>query len=259
MIVRSFRILTILTLAVAANACVSTETMTSANINPEVVAQTYSTVCRINAGTCASLAQFRVGDHSGPTLEIAKPADIRINTIATTFYDARSANRVFDTLTWLAFTPLFQLYKTGSWYQATYAMTDKHIFDFTDSAGRRRRSEIRTRGFVRPAVTPRTAKEIREFSFHLAEKLEPRESVRCVLTLNPGPYERTGYGSPEPAGDAQRCVFATSPVEKPADGDAYRVVVTRSLDIDTHDDLGRLVRTVATTELEVDGVLKELM
>jgi hypothetical protein len=133
---RLLRILGILTLAAAVKACVSTETMTSANIKRDVIVQTYSTVCRIKPGTCASLAQFRVGDRAGPTLEIAKPGEVRINGRATTFYDARAANRAIDTLSYLTFTPLFKLYKTGSWYYVTYDITDKHIFDLpTTPAG----------------------------------------------------------------------------------------------------------------------------
>jgi hypothetical protein len=107
-------------------------------------------------------------------------------------------------------------------------------------------------------VTPRTAKALGEFTFRLTESLEPRESVACALTLSPGLHERVRYGLAEPAGDTYRCVFATNPVKKPQLGEAYRLVVTRSLDDDANDDLGRLVRTVATTELEVGGVLKEL-
>ena len=251
------RILGILTLAAAVRACVSTETMTSADIKSNVIAQTYSTVCRIKAGMCASLAQFRIGDHAGPTLEIAKPGEVLINARATTFYDARTANRVLDTLSYLSFAPLFQLYKTGSWYYATYGITDKHVFDFADDAGHRHRSEIWTRGLAQAGVTPRAAKALGEFTFRLVESLVPGESVACALTLSPGPNERIRYGSAEPTGDAHRCVFATSPIEKPRQREAYRLVVTRSLDGDAKDDLGRLVRTVATTELEVDGVLKE--
>lgn len=255
---RLSRILGFLILATAVTACVSTETITSANIKPDVIAQTYSTVCRIKAGTCTSLAQFRVGDHAGPTLEIAAPGEVRINAVATTFYDARTANRVLDTLSFLSFTPLFQLYKTGSWYYATYGITDNHVFDFTDDAGRRRRSEIRTRGLAQAGVTPRTAEALGEFTFRLAESLKPSESVACALTLSPGPHERVSHASADPTGDAYRCAFAKSPVEKPRLGEAYRLVVTRSLDDDAHDDLGRLVRTVATTELEVEGVLKKV-
>lgn len=249
------RILGILTLATATKACVSTQTMTSATIKPDVIAQTYSTVCRINEGTCASLAQFRVGDHAGPTLEITKPGEVRINTRATTFYDARTANRVFDALSWLSFTPLFQLYKTGSWYYASYDITDRHVFDFTDDAGRHLRSEIRTRGLAQAGVKPRTTKALGEFTFRLKESLEPGESVACVLTINAGRNERIRYGSAEPDGDTYRCVFATIPVDKPLGGEEYRLVVSRSLDRDAQDHFGRLVRTVATTEFEVKGVL----
>src|SRR4051812_46661527 len=97
--------------AAALTGCVSTQTMSSTTVKANVIAQTYSVHCSSPAEACALVAQFRVGDHRGQTLELRPPSAVRMGGKAPRFNDTRVANEVLDVFSLITFVPMFKLLK----------------------------------------------------------------------------------------------------------------------------------------------------
>ncbi len=235
--------------------CVSTETMTSSNIKPDVIAQAYSTICRTADNQCTSIAQFRIGDQSGPTLEFSEPRQVMINGKEAKFFNSSVSNQAFDVLSYLTVVPIFKLYKSGSYYYAAYGFESNHVFDFIDDAGRKRETHIEVRSFLPVSKTPNAIGDLDSFSFGLREGLVDGETLSCILTLNPGRVERSLYATAHAVDGRYRCDFTQmrSSDAKRKPSDVYRLQILRSVSMDHEDDLGRMVRTSATTELTVNG------
>ncbi len=238
--------------------CVSTETMTSSNIKPDVIAQAYSTICRTNANQCTSIAQFRIGDQSGPTLEFSEPLRVMINGREAKFFDSRVSNQVFDVLSYFTVLPIYKLYKSGSYYYSAYGFESTHLFDFIDDAGRKRETQIEVRSFQPVSRIPNAIGDLDSFSFGLREGLVDGETLSCTLTLNPGRGERSLYAMARSVAGRYHCNFPenSSSDAKPRPSDDYRLQILRSVSADRIDDLGRMVRKSATTELTVNGRFK---
>lgn len=248
-------------LAAAAGACVtaSTETMSAASIKTDAIAQTYSTLCRVD-GECLSIAQFRVRDQNGPTLELAPPARVTINDRAATFHDSRTPNAVLDGMSILTLLPIYKLYKSGSYYYASSAFAPRQVFDFHDGSGRQGSAEVVVRSFA-PSALARITKvsELASLAFELKEPLAADEKLTCVLTLNPDRDPLTRTVVPTAKDSSRICNFAGGydGVVRPRRNDQFLVRIMRAQTTDRLDDRGRMVRISATSELAFKGRFTE--
>jgi hypothetical protein len=238
-------------LASSLYACVSTETISSTYVKTEAVVRTYSVFCNASDGKCSNVAQFRMGDFDGHTLELTSTESIAIDGKKAAFFDSRAPNRVFDALSYVTVFPIFLLYKGGSYYHSEGELRQSHLFEFKDGSGRKALTSVDSRGFS-PGISAVPGAP-RSFRFRLAERLVEGEALSCVLTLHPGQHQRLLFATPAVADGGYRCDFDldASPFHGP-----FRVKVMRSLTKVERDEFGRQVRVVASTEQQSEGTTK---
>ncbi|MBP9709023.1 MAG: hypothetical protein KBD78_15410 [Oligoflexales bacterium] len=103
----------------SALSCGSSETVSSKDIKPESIFEFYSLDFDANKNTANVTAQLRLGSFRGATVRLDQNENLTLDKQPFKKVDGDKVNAVADTASWLLFSPIFQLFKTGTFYYSS--------------------------------------------------------------------------------------------------------------------------------------------
>lgn len=116
--------------------CGSSETVSSKDIKPESVFEFYSLEFDSNKNAANFTAQLRLGSFHGATVRLDQNENLTLDKQPFKKVDGDKVNAIADTVSWMLFSPIFQLFKTGTFYYTSINSFsgNKHRIVFENAA-----------------------------------------------------------------------------------------------------------------------------